>query len=345
MSRIYLSPDVLNTMPIRFGIRSPQIGPSTGQSAYFLSLLAERGLLDGQRAASVSRPEKVSPGAGDGVIAQLSGAWPARGQVTSHFGPRRLLPGEVHHSGIDIAVPVGTPVSATADGVVQFVGNTDGYGLRVEVRHADRTVTLYAHLSEVLVQPGQHVSKGEIIGKSGNSGASTGPHLHYEIRRDGQAIDPWPIMSTPPETTGAVSAGSGATAQVAQLPYGTLIRAAAQRHGIDPALVAAVIQVESGFNPRAVSPAGAKGLMQLMDVTAASLGVRDPFDPAQNLDGGARYLRQMLDRFAGDLRLALAAYNAGPLAVEWAGGVPDYPETRAYVSKVLATYQALLGLV
>ena len=344
MSGIYLSPEVLATMPIRFGIRSPQLGPSTGAAAQFLALLAERGLLDSARMASSTLSGLPASRPGGDVMAQLAGAWPARGEVTSHFGPRNLLPGEQHHSGIDIAVPIGTPVQATADGIVQFVGNTDGYGVRVEIRHADGTVTLYAHLSEALVQPGQRVVKGETIGKSGNTGASTGPHLHYEIRRNGQAVDPWPIMSAQPVPASHVHSPASTQGTVSQLPYGSLIVAAGQRYGIDPALIAAVIQVESGFDPRAVSPAGAKGLMQLMDATAAGLGVSDPFDPAQNVDGGARYLRDMLARFGGDLRLALAAYNAGPLAVERAGGVPDYPETQAYVSKVLATYQALLGL-
>jgi len=344
VSGIYLSPEVLATMPIRFGIRSPQLGPSTGAAAQFLALLAERGLLDSARMASSTLSGLPASRPGGDVMAQLAGAWPARGEVTSHFGPRTLLPGEQHHSGIDIAVPIGTPVQATADGIVQFVGNTDGYGVRVEIRHADGTVTLYAHLSEALVQPGQRVVKGETIGKSGNTGASTGPHLHYEIRRNGQAVDPWPIMSAQPVPAPHVHSPASDHGTVSQLPYGSLIVAAGQRYGIDPALIAAVIQVESGFDPRAVSPAGAKGWMQLMDATAAGLGVSDPFDPAQNVDGGARYLRDMLARFGGDLRLALAAYNAGPLAVEQAGGVPDYPETQAYVSKVLATYQALLGL-
>lgn len=113
-----------------------------------------------------------------------------------------------------------------------------------------------------------------------------------------------------------------------------LIADAALRERIDPTLVRAVVQAESGFNPRAVSPAGAKGLMQLMDGTARALGVSDSFDPAQNVGGGTRYLREMLARF-GDERLALAAYNAGPGAVTRYGGVPPYAETQRYVAKVL----------
>jgi soluble lytic murein transglycosylase-like protein len=115
--------------------------------------------------------------------------------------------------------------------------------------------------------------------------------------------------------------------------------AAARRHGLDPELVVAVVSVESGFRPEAVSPKGAQGLMQLMPRTAASLGVEDAFDPAQNLDGGARHLGQLLTLYGGDVARALAAYNAGEGAVQRHGGVPPYRETRAYVKKVLEQYR------
>ncbi|MDI3328964.1 MAG: lytic transglycosylase domain-containing protein [Alicyclobacillaceae bacterium] len=117
-----------------------------------------------------------------------------------------------------------------------------------------------------------------------------------------------------------------------------LILQTAGRYGLDPALLRAVMAVESGGNPSARSPAGALGLMQLMPSTARSLGV-DPLDPAQNLDGGARYLRDLLARFRGDVVLALAAYNAGPAAVERHGGIPPYPETREYVRRVTELYR------
>jgi len=114
---------------------------------------------------------------------------------------------------------------------------------------------------------------------------------------------------------------------------------AARRHGVDPGLVLAVVDVESAFRPDAVSPKGALGLMQLMPATADALGVTDPFDPAQNLDAGARHLRALLLAHDGDLEKALAAYNAGSEAVRRHGGVPPYPETRDYVRKVLGRYQ------
>ncbi len=114
---------------------------------------------------------------------------------------------------------------------------------------------------------------------------------------------------------------------------------AAQRHGLDPELVLAVVAVESAFRPEAVSPKGAQGLMQLMPATAAELGVRNAFDPAENLDGGTRHLGALLALFGGDIARALAAYNAGAKAVERNKGVPPYRETRDYVRKVLKEYQ------
>jgi soluble lytic murein transglycosylase-like protein len=114
-----------------------------------------------------------------------------------------------------------------------------------------------------------------------------------------------------------------------------LVREYAARHALRPDLVRAVIQVESGFDPRARSPKGAMGLMQLMPDTARELGVNDPYDPADNIRGGTKYLRQLLDRFDGDEELALAAYNAGPGAVARYGRqIPPYRETREYVKKV-----------
>src|SRR5919205_2876607 len=122
--------------------------------------------------------------------------------------------------------------------------------------------------------------------------------------------------------------------------YKDLVQAAARKYGIKPSLLAAVAQTESGFNPHAQSHAGAKGLMQLMDGTARGLGITDSFDPAQSLDGGARFLSGLLKQFNGDARLALAAYNAGPVAVKKYGGIPPYQETQRYVPKVLTQADA-----
>jgi soluble lytic murein transglycosylase-like protein len=117
--------------------------------------------------------------------------------------------------------------------------------------------------------------------------------------------------------------------------FDELIRQAAAREGVDPKLVKAVARAESNLDPQAVSPSGAKGVMQLMDSTARAVGVTNAFDPAQNIAGGARYLKQMLNRYGGDVKKALAAYNAGPGAVDSHGGIPPYQETQHYVQRVL----------
>ena len=121
------------------------------------------------------------------------------------------------------------------------------------------------------------------------------------------------------------------------------INAAAASNGIDPALLKGLVSQESGFNPGARSGAGAVGLTQLMPATASALGVTNPLDPAQSLQGGAKYLREQLDRFGGDETLALAAYNAGPGAVQKYGGVPPYAETQNYVTSVMGKAAAFRG--
>jgi hypothetical protein len=120
-------------------------------------------------------------------------------------------------------------------------------------------------------------------------------------------------------------------------PYAEFIAAASQAHGVDPLLVKALIQVESGYRPKARSPRGAVGLMQIMPATAREYKVRNPFDPKANIEAGVKHLKALLDRFGSErTELALAAYNAGPGAVEKFNGIPPYRETRNYVSRILS---------
>jgi soluble lytic murein transglycosylase-like protein len=123
------------------------------------------------------------------------------------------------------------------------------------------------------------------------------------------------------------------------------IRQSAERYGVPESLVTAVIRAESGFDPRAVSRKGARGLMQLMPSTANTLGVRDSFNPQQNIDGGVRHLRGLIERFGSNLSLAVAAYNAGEGAVARYGGIPPYPETQEYVARVMRLYGSDAGAV
>ncbi|HTV91112.1 MAG TPA: lytic transglycosylase domain-containing protein [Verrucomicrobiae bacterium] len=149
-------------------------------------------------------------------------------------------------------------------------------------------------------------------------------------------------MAAQGDETGEDSA-PGAPAMVPPAQIDALVGENAQSQDVDPALIKAIIANESGFNANATSNVGAQGLMQLMPGTAAGLGVTDAYDPAQNVAGGTKYIKGLLQRFNGDVRLAVAAYNAGPGAVEKYGGVPPYAETQNYVQNVLSSYAKYRG--
>lgn len=175
----------------------------------------------------------------------------------------------------------------------------------------------------------------------------TGAVLHVAERRLGDGcvelvlreggsvcLAPGSIAGFFPDEVGEATAAVAVVSPEGDLRALTV--AAARRHGVDPDLLLSLVRVESGFVPTAVSAKGAAGLAQLMPATAKELGVRDVFDPAQNVEGGARYLARLLERYGGDLERSLAAYNAGPAVVDRHGGVPPWPETTRYVRAVLA---------
>jgi soluble lytic murein transglycosylase-like protein len=153
-----------------------------------------------------------------------------------------------------------------------------------------------------------------------------------------------PPEAVGPEHVAAAAPALETTREVQDLQLGASIAAAAMRHGLDPALVLAVIGAESAHDPNAVSPKGAIGLMQILPETAALMGLPEPADPANSLEAGCRYLAALLDIFGGDVELALAAYNAGPGAVRRWGGVPPYRETTTFVRRVGANYRRITGL-
>ncbi len=158
--------------------------------------------------------------------------------------------------------------------------------------------------------------------------------IYYYVEGDRVIFTNRPGHADARAVPGTEHTSSELKAALPKTAYDPHIDLVAYETGLSPDLIKAVALVESGFDARAVSPRGAQGLMQLMPGTARQLGVSDAFDPGENLLAGARYLRELLDEFDGDLNLALAAYNAGPDAVRRHGGVPDYSETREYVSRV-----------
>lgn len=189
---------------------------------------------------------------------------------------------------------------------------------------------------------GKHMRKSRLIAMGLMSAALlwAGPALgeiYYQVDENGLAH-----FTNAPTTSQYRRLPPGVlppTARLTAANISELIDAFAAEYEIDPALIRAVIQVESNFNRKAVSPKGAQGLMQLMPATIWRLSVGDAYDPHENIGAGVRYLRQLLDRFRGDLTLTLAAYNAGENAVLRYKGVPPYQETRDYVAKVMSLYR------
>jgi soluble lytic murein transglycosylase-like protein len=190
--------------------------------------------------------------------------------------------------------------------------------------------------------PGAHIKQpGKVVIR--NSGSSiTAYHFFGNIREALFSIRTTPAkLRVTPFGPAVYESNARLTAHVPAF-FASLISDAAKTHGVDPRLLTAVASRESDFDPHSVSTAGACGLMQLMPETARFLGVANIFDARENVFGGAHYLRTLLDTFGGDLDLTLAAYNAGPGAVQKYGGVPPYRETQAYVRSVRAAYERAL---
>jgi soluble lytic murein transglycosylase-like protein len=183
----------------------------------------------------------------------------------------------------------------------------------------------------------------QLVSAAAAPGGNGGQDFASQLTAATSAALPAASVATAPPAPAATMAAATPSALPPGVPYGVEITAAAQRNGIDPALLAGLVRQESNFDPDVGSPAGARGLTQLMPGTAAGLGVTDVTDPQQSLEGGAKYLRQQLDAFGGDVTKALAAYNAGPGAVQRYGGVPPYAETQGYVQKVQAFAAAYRG--
>jgi len=194
-----------------------------------------------------------------------------------------------------------------------------------------------------------HCVHRELVGSATRLYIDTGGFIDVpSLQISGYELDPAPLLPAPqplamdpaadnrPTTSSPLPGNATATREGSTIR--DHIRLASITTGVDPDFIESVIRAESGYNAAAVSPKGARGLMQLMPATAASLGVRDSLDPKANIDGGSRYLHELLVRFDGDAIMALAAYNAGPEKVERYKGVPPYRETRQYVARVVKDY-------
>ncbi len=279
--------------------------------------------------------EKPCTGAPESCPVALSGrVQPATGQLgpASRTGPATI------HKLLDT---LAKAVARETDAVILFWLK---FGTRVAVSLAALVVLTAA------------AAAGEIGSRNTGDGVlRSKPHTvrRYEVREDaetGRLIRVATQAKAPSKTSGRVrQAGSklkvvqGESRPISRVQIQALVEKAARRHDVDPQLVHAVIRQESDYDPFAVSSKGAMGLMQLMPATADRFGVQNIFDPAENVQGGVQYLRHLLDRYNGDPRLTLAAYNAGEGAVDRYGGIPPYRETVDYVSKVRRLYGSAVG--
>ncbi|HSZ03993.1 MAG TPA: lytic transglycosylase domain-containing protein [Solirubrobacteraceae bacterium] len=192
---------------------------------------------------------------------------------------------------------------------------------------------------QALIESARQVSSGGVV-STGATASSYSQATGSDFASALQAATSADAAGVAEPADIAYEAAQGGSAGGESGEYAAQIDQAAARNGLDPAVLHGLIQQESGFDPSATSSAGASGLTQLMPGTAASLGVADPLNPGESIEGGARYLGELMAQFGDNSEEALAAYNAGPGAVQQYGGVPPYAETRSYVSNVLANAEA-----
>ncbi len=257
-----------------------------------------------------------------GVAVVLLGTCAGAGQITSYIDER----GRRVYVNADVkpATPAAKPAQGKTSRLVRRDPKT---GKLITIPAQEDAVKAAAQpappasaAADTASQAAQTPEK--LAAEPGTRSAQTATRL--------DTVAPQTDQAKPPASTEQAAPGS----------LDAIIQEAAEKNAVDPNLIRAIIKVESNFNPNAVSRKGARGLMQLMPQTARLLGVRDVYDPAENVVGGVRYLKQLLETFPGQLHLSLAAYNAGPGAVERHGGIPPYSETREYVNKIASLYRS-----
>ena len=308
------------------------------------SMLAAQSRIAAIRAMVMPRSSGSGAAFGAALAAASSGSATGVGLTASSVGGSatgdRAVELAKQHLGTPYVWGAGDPATGfDCSGLVQYVYGKLGVDLPRVSKDQARAGEPVASLAEA--RPGDLVFFDYSAERAGidHVGIYAGDGKMVVAPKRGDVVKIQEITTTPAAIRRVVS---GAPAAGAAVPVGggsfeQLFQSAGARHGVSPALLASVARAESGMNPRAVSPAGAQGLMQLMPGTAKSLGV-DAFDPRQAVDGAARLLKSHLETF-GSTELALAAYNAGPGAVRRHGGIPPYAETQTYVRRVIAGIQ------